>query len=115
MTDPYSQLAEQLSRVRGVRGALIVDAQDGVPVVAELSDDIDGGAASALAAALFQRTARATDAADFGGLRTAQLDAEEGYIIMAGAKELIAVAVADRDGQLGEIRLQVQRTAEALS
>lgn len=31
------------------------------------------------------------------------------------AKELIAVAVADRDGQLGEIRLQVQRTAEALS
>ena len=42
--DLFRSALERLSRVAGVRGALIVDTDAGVPVVAELSADVDGTA-----------------------------------------------------------------------
>jgi predicted regulator of Ras-like GTPase activity (Roadblock/LC7/MglB family) len=115
MTDDIFQAAlERLSRVPGVRGALIVDADAGVPVVSELAADVDGGALAALAASLFKRTDRAVAAAMFGKLSTLQLEAEQGHVIAGDAGDLIIVAIAERQAQLGLVRLEVHRTAEGL-
>ncbi len=115
MNAPFGGALERLSRVPGVRGALIVDAQAGVPVVAELAARVDGGPVAALAASVFRRTSRAADAAGFGRLDTLQLEAAEGHVVMAGAGELMVVAVADHGAQLGLVRLEVHRAAEGLS
>ena len=112
--DMYQSALERLSRVPGVRGALIVDADAGVPVVSELAADVDGGALAALAASLFKRTDRAIATAAFGKLATLQLEAEQGHVIAGDAGDLIIVAIAEPRAQLGLVRLEVHRTAEAL-
>ena len=112
--DMFQAALERLSRVPGVRGALIVDTDAGVPVVSELAADVDGSALAALAASLFKRTDRAIGTAAFGKLSTLQLEAEDGHVIAGDAGDLIVVAIAERQAQLGLVRLEVHRTAEAL-
>lgn len=115
MSDLFTAAAERLSRVSGVRGALIVEKDAGVPVVAELSEGVNGTAVAALAASLFRRTAQASDAAQFGGLSTLQLEADEGHVIVVDAGELILVVVAEREAQLGLVRLEALRAAQSLT
>jgi predicted regulator of Ras-like GTPase activity (Roadblock/LC7/MglB family) len=115
MSAIYTQAVERLSRVQGVRGALLVDAEAGLPVTAELADGVSGTAVAALAASLFRRTAMATDSAMFGKLGTVQLEADEGHVIAVGAGELIIVVIAARDAQLGLVRLECHRAAESLA
>ena len=110
----FRSALERLSRVAGVRGALIVDTDAGVPVVEELSADVDGTALAALAASLFKRTDRAVQTAAFGKLSTLQLEAEQGTVIAGEAGDLVIVAIAERQAQLGLVRLEVHRTAESL-
>jgi predicted regulator of Ras-like GTPase activity (Roadblock/LC7/MglB family) len=97
-----------------VRGALIVDMGAGVPVTAEVETGISPDALAALAAALYERTARASDAAGFGALSTFHLEAEGGHVVMAGAGDLVLIALVDDDAQLGRVRLETQRAAETL-
>jgi len=101
MSDPYRTSVERLSRVTGVRGALVVEIEAGVPVSAELAEDVSGQAVAALAAG-------------FGPARTLQLETTEGHVIMVGAGDLMVVVVAERGAQLGLVRLEAHRAAEAL-
>lgn len=113
MTDRFADALARLSRVPGVRGAIIVEPDTGVPVVAEVEASTSAQALAALAAALFQRTGRASDAAGFGTLNRLQLDAEGGRVLMAGAGDLVLVVLVADDGQLGMVRLEMQRAAES--
>ena len=115
MSDELTAVVERVSRIDGVRGALIVEASAGVPVVAELTEGVAGDAVAALAASLYRRAATATSAATFGGLRSLQLEAEDGHVIVAGAGELLLVVVAERAAQLGLVRLEAARAAELLA
>jgi predicted regulator of Ras-like GTPase activity (Roadblock/LC7/MglB family) len=114
MSDPYRTSVERLSRVSGVRGALVVDMEAGLPVSAELAEDVSGPAVAALAATLFRRTAEATSSAGFGASRSIQLETGEGHVIMVGAGDLMVVVVAEPGAQLGLVRLEAHRAAEAL-
>lgn len=114
MADDYTKVIERISRVPGVRGAAVVDAHAGVPVVAELADTSEGAMIAALAASLFRMSARSGETVGLGALKTAQLEAEDGHLIVAGAGEMLMVAVADADAQLGMIRLEASRAAEEL-
>jgi predicted regulator of Ras-like GTPase activity (Roadblock/LC7/MglB family) len=114
MSDMYAAALARVSQVPGVRGALIVEAEAGVPVLAELAEDVNGTAVAALAAALFQRSAQASRAAHFGGLGTLQLEAEAGHVVVVYGGELLIVAVAERGAQLGMVRLEAHRAAESL-
>jgi predicted regulator of Ras-like GTPase activity (Roadblock/LC7/MglB family) len=114
MMEAFTDAVEKLSRIRGVRGALIVEKASAVPVVAELSEGVNGTAVAALAASMFRRTAQASDAARFGGLSTLQLDADGGHVVVVDAGELVLVVVAERDAQLGLVRLEAVRTGKAL-
>jgi predicted regulator of Ras-like GTPase activity (Roadblock/LC7/MglB family) len=114
MSDPFAAALDRLSRISGVRGALIVEADAGVPVLAELSAGVDGAAVAALASSLYQRTGNAARVVEYGALRSLQLEAENGHVIVAGVGDLIVVVLAERSAQLGLVRLEVNRAAEAL-
>jgi predicted regulator of Ras-like GTPase activity (Roadblock/LC7/MglB family) len=114
MSDIYAEALDRLSRVPGVKGALIVESAAGLPVMAELTADVQGDAIAALAASLFRRTSKAASTAEFGNVRTLQLESEAGHVIVANGGELLVVVVAEKTAQLGQVRLEAHRAAEAL-
>jgi predicted regulator of Ras-like GTPase activity (Roadblock/LC7/MglB family) len=114
MSDIYAEALDRLSRVPGVRGAILVETDAGLPVMAELAEGVEGGAVSALAASLFRRTGKAAEAAAFGSVRTLQLEAEGGHMVIANGGELLVVVVAEKNAQLGQVRLEAHRAAETL-
>jgi predicted regulator of Ras-like GTPase activity (Roadblock/LC7/MglB family) len=115
MIDAYTHAVERLSRVTGVLGALIVEAQTAVPVVAELREGVNGTAVAALAASLYQRTSAASESAEYGAVDTVQLEADDGHVIMVGAGEVILVIISERTAQLGMVRLEARRAAASLT
>jgi predicted regulator of Ras-like GTPase activity (Roadblock/LC7/MglB family) len=114
MSDLLAQAADRLSRVSGVRGAMVVETEAGVPVVAELREGVEGAAVAALASSLFRRTDQAARTAEFGRVGTLQLEAEAGHVIVANAGDLLVVVIAERGAQLGLVRLEAHQAAEAL-
>lgn len=114
MTDLFTQTLDRLSRVSGVRGALIVETEAGLPIMAELSEGVEGSAVAALAASLYRRADRASQTAELGGLATLQLEGDAGHVIVADAGEVLVVVVAERTAQIGMVRLEAHRAAEAL-
>ncbi|MGQ0814677.1 MAG: roadblock/LC7 domain-containing protein [Gemmatimonadota bacterium] len=114
MSDIFAEAVERLSRVPGVRGALIVETDAGVPVLAELAEGVQGDVVAALASSLFRRTNSAAQTANFGNLRTLQLEAEVGHVVVANGGDLLVVVVAEKNAQLGQVRLEAHRAAEGL-
>lgn len=114
MSEKLSVVVDRLSRVPGVRGAAVVDAQAGVPIVAELADDMVPTALAALAGSAFRMSGRATEKAAYGPLKTLQLEARDGTVVVTGAGDLLVVAVADPTAQIGLVRLEAARAAEAI-
>jgi predicted regulator of Ras-like GTPase activity (Roadblock/LC7/MglB family) len=115
MSDVYRDSVDRLTRVSGVRGALVVEADAGVPVVAELADDVAETAVAALAASLFRRSSAACRSAGFGSVRTLQLEAAGGHVIVVGSGDVVVVVVTEPQAQLGLVRLEALRAAEALA
>jgi predicted regulator of Ras-like GTPase activity (Roadblock/LC7/MglB family) len=115
MSDVFSAAVERLSRVPGVRGALVVEKDAAVPVAAEVSEGVNATAVAALAASLFRRSSQASESARFGVLQTLHLEAAGGHVVVVDAGELVLVAVAERDAQLGLIRLEAMRAGQSLT
>lgn len=115
MTDAVQLALRRLTRVAGVRGAMIVDAEAGVPVAAELAGGVEETALAALAGSLFRRTQDASTASGFGRVRTLQLESADGHLLVAGAGPLLVVALAERAAQLGMIRIEAGRAAGELN
>lgn len=115
MAEAYETALDAVLRVDGVRAAILVDADMGVPVVMEADPDVDANAAAALAAELFRRSARGVELAGAGELRTLQLAARDGHLLVAGAGGMLVVAVAASDAQLALLRVEASRAAGALA
>ena len=114
MSDLFSDALNRVSRVSGVRGAMIVETDAGVPVLSELTEGVEGTAVAALASSLFRRTDQAASTAEFGNVQTMQLEAEGGHVIVCNAGEVLIVVIAEKTAQLGLVRLEAHRAAEAL-
>ena len=114
MSDRYAEALARLSRVVGVQGALVVETAAGVPVASELSTEVDGNAVAALAASLYRRASQAAQTGGLERLEALQLEAEGGHVIVAGAGEVLVIAVVARDAQLGMVRIEAERAAESL-
>jgi predicted regulator of Ras-like GTPase activity (Roadblock/LC7/MglB family) len=115
MRKNFDDVLERLSRVAGVRGAMLVDAQAGVPIVSEMAEGIQGAAVAAMAASLVKRAGRASQSAKFGGLKTLQLEAADGNVLVASHGDIVAVAVTRADAQLGLVRVEMKNAVEALA
>jgi predicted regulator of Ras-like GTPase activity (Roadblock/LC7/MglB family) len=114
VSDLISAAVNRLSRVNGVRGAMIVEAEAGVPIHSELTEGVDGSAVAALASSLFRRTDQASLNAEFGAVSIMQLEADGGHVIVSNAGDLLVVVIAEKVAQLGQVRLEAHRAAEAL-
>ena len=115
MTGGYAPLLEALTRLRGIRGAMVVEAEDGLVVAEELMGGLKGTALAALAANLAGRAMQLSSRAGFGVPRFLHLQATDGSLLIAPAtRDLVLVAVAGRDVPLGLLRLEMLRMAERL-
>jgi uncharacterized protein len=115
MRKNFEDVLDRLTRVAGVRGAMLVDAQAGVPIVAEMAEGVSGPAVAAMAASLVKRASKASQSAKFGALKTIQLEGAEGHVLVANHGDIIAVAVTRADAQLGLVRVEIRNAVEALT
>ncbi|MGH7518903.1 MAG: roadblock/LC7 domain-containing protein [Gemmatimonadales bacterium] len=115
MTGPAATLA-RVCAVRGLRGAVIVSAADGLVVAESLMEGVDGRAVAALAASLVTRLRRAVAAAGRRAPAFVQLAAEHGSVLAAPAGEdLVLVAVAGPDANVGLARLELLAAVRSLA
>jgi predicted regulator of Ras-like GTPase activity (Roadblock/LC7/MglB family) len=113
---PYIGLLDSITRLRGIRGAMVVSIEDGLVVAESLMAGIKGAPLAALSATLAGRVAELTGSAGYGGPRFLHLQGNEGALLVAPAHgDLLLVAVAGRDVPLGLLRLEMLRMAERLT
>jgi len=107
---------DRITRVRGVRGAMVVSADDGLVVADALMEGIRGNAVAALAGSLGARLGRAAGAAGAGEQRFVHLAAARGaLLLLPAAGGLLIVVVADHQVNVGLARLEMQRAAEDIA
>ncbi|HWA55917.1 MAG TPA: roadblock/LC7 domain-containing protein [Gemmatimonadales bacterium] len=116
MSAPYLGMLDSLTRLRGIRGAMVVSTEDGLVVAESLMAGIKGAPLAALSATLASRVAELTGAGRYGHPRFLHLQGTEGALLVApAANDLLLVAVAGRDVPLGLLRLEMLRMAERLA
>jgi predicted regulator of Ras-like GTPase activity (Roadblock/LC7/MglB family) len=102
-----------LTRIPGVRGAMVVSREDGLVVADALMDRVDGGAVAALAASLIDRMRGITGALGHPEGALVHLTGSEGALLAAPARGgLLLVALATSDVNAGELRLALLAAAE---
>ncbi|HEU5169487.1 MAG TPA: roadblock/LC7 domain-containing protein [Gemmatimonadales bacterium] len=115
MTAPGA-LLERVCSVRGIRGAVLVSAADGLVVAESLMAGVDGRAVAALAASLVNRLGRAVEAAGRRAPLFVQLAAESGSVLaVVCGSELVLVAVTSPDANIGLARLELLEAAGRLA
>lgn len=112
--EPIGRVLDGVTRVRGVRGAMLVASEDGLVVAEQLMEGIKGSAVAALAASLAGRLRRAMLAAGLGPSQFWHLQCEDGALLVVPGKQesLLVVAVTERDVNVGLVRLELLRAAE---
>jgi predicted regulator of Ras-like GTPase activity (Roadblock/LC7/MglB family) len=115
MSDHFLPFLEALTRLRGVRGALVVSQDDGLVVAESVMGGLNGGALAAVGATLATRALELAGRGGFGEPRLVHLQADEGALLVAPGRELALVALAGRDVPIGLLRLEMLRTAERLA
>lgn len=112
----YEKALDQVTRVRGVRGAMLVSLEDGLMVADLLLEGIKGSAVAALAASLGRRLQSALGAGGAGDPVFWHLQCEQGALLaVPTAEAMLVVAVTDPDVNVGLVRLELLRAAEAVA
>lgn len=111
---PFGQSLDLVTRVPGVRAAMLVSGDDGLVVAEQLMEGVKGSAVAALAASLATRLRRAMEAAGLGASLFWHLQAEQGaLLVVPAASGVLVVAVTDPNVNIGLVRLELLRAAEA--
>lgn len=116
MNGVHLRALEAVTRVRGLRGALLVAAADGIVVAESLMEGVDGHAMAALVASLAGRVRRVTAGAGLAAPSFLQLRAERGALLaMPAGPDLLLVALVDSDANLGLARLALMDAARVVA
>lgn len=114
MSTPFTPVLDALTRQRGVRASLVVDAVDGIAIDSNLQFGDDGNKVAALAASLYRRAKQSALAAGLGATGFMQLEAADGRVCVLGGESLLLIVVAERDANVGMIRMEMRRATEQL-
>ena len=115
MSKRFQGILDTITRVRGVRGAMVVAYPDGLVVSDSLMEGVRGNAVAALTSSLTKHVADATSASGAGALQFLQLQAVSGALLaVAAGTEMLVVAIADPSVNVGLVRLELIRAAEAV-
>jgi predicted regulator of Ras-like GTPase activity (Roadblock/LC7/MglB family) len=115
LSSPFTAVLDSLTRQRGVRASLVVSAKDGIAIDSNLQIGQDGSRVAALAASLYRKARRSAMAAGLGVTGFMQLEAESGRLCIIGGDEVLLVAVADPEANVGLIRMAMLRAAETIA
>lgn len=116
MSTDIGATLDSVTRVRGVRGAMVVSAEEGLVVAESSMEGIDGSAVAALTAGVVARLTRATEAAGRTAPAFVHLQADAGALLAVPAPgELLVVAVTDPEVNVGLVRLELRHAAERLA
>jgi predicted regulator of Ras-like GTPase activity (Roadblock/LC7/MglB family) len=111
----YGASLDVVTRVRGVRGAMLVAGDDGLVVAEQLMEGVHGKAVAALAASLATKLRRAMEAAGLGAPAFWHLACSDGaLLVVPAASGMLVVAVAEPAVNVGLARLEMLRAAEAV-
>ena len=112
----FAPALDLITRVRGVRGAMLVAGDDGLVIAEHLMEGIKGPAVAALAASLANRLRRAMEAAGIGASPFWHLQCEQGaLLVVPAASGVLVVAVAEPDVNVGLVRLELLRASETVA
>ena len=112
MTTATQAALDRVTRVTGVRGALVVAASDGLVVAEQLMEGVDGQAAAALTGSLVGRLTRTAESAGMRRPAFVHLRGDGGSVLAApGPDDLVLVAVVGPDANLGLARLEMLEAA----
>ena len=115
MSERFRQALDGITRVRGVRGALLVTDDDGLIIADSVMEDVRGGAVAALAASLATRMGKAAIGARIGESHFLHLQAENGaLLVMPAPNGVLVVVLAERNVNVGLTRLEMLRAAEVV-
>lgn len=107
-----SRALTDVTRIPGVRGALVVSRDDGLVVADALMEGVDGHAVAALAASLAARMRGVTAVLGQPEPVLLMLGATEGILLLApGPSGLLLVAVAGPEVNVAELRLSLLAAA----
>ncbi|MDQ2665874.1 MAG: roadblock/LC7 domain-containing protein [Gemmatimonadota bacterium] len=114
MASPFTTMLQGLSRLRGVRAALVASEQDGIVIDCNLQIGQQGDRVAALAASLYRKARLSSTAAGLGVVSFLQLEAPYGRVCVAGAGELVLVVVAAATVNVGLVRVEMMRAVAAI-
>ena len=115
MTTATQAALDRVTRVAGVRGALVVAASDGLVVAEQLMEGVDGQAAAALTGSLVGRLKRTVESAGLRPPVFLHLRGDAGSVLAApGPDDLVLGAVVSPDANLGLARLEMLEAAGRL-
>lgn len=107
-----SDTLAEITRIPGVRGALVVSRDDGLVVADALMEGVEGNAVAALAASLAGRMRGVTAALGQPEPVLLMLGGTDGMLLLApGPSGLLLVAVAGAEVNQAELRLGVLAAA----
>lgn len=115
MSTAFASLLAPLSRQRGVLACMVVDAQDDIIVDAQARVGVAASTVAALAASLYRKARHSAGAAQLGGVRFLRLEAERGHLFAAGRGGLVLVLLAEPGVNVGLVRVEMLKSAEALA
>lgn len=110
----FAELIASVTRHRGVSACMVVSEEDGIVVDGTAHVGVNTNAFAALTGSLYRKTQRAAGAAGFGAVHFIELEAERGRVFAAGRNGLVIVAVAESRVNIGLLRVELRRAAEAL-
>lgn len=114
MPSPFGAVLDSLTRQRGVTAALVVSERDGIAIDSNLQIGQSGDRVAALAAFLYRKARLSAQAAGMGAVSFLQLEAPAGRICAVGGGSLVLVVVAESSVNVGLVRVEMLRSAEAL-
>ncbi|MBL8984858.1 MAG: roadblock/LC7 domain-containing protein [Gemmatimonadales bacterium] len=116
MTAREQMVLDDITRVSGVKSAILVAADDGLVVAESALEGQATEAAAAFAARLAQRLAALTRTLHTPPMSVMLLQATGGQLfVAAGGEGLLLVAVTGNDVNIGEVRLALLDAAGRLN
>jgi predicted regulator of Ras-like GTPase activity (Roadblock/LC7/MglB family) len=121
MKGSMTEIVTTLSHLSGVLTVMIVGAADGLIVETSGMKGLASGGpdprrhTAALAAYLYSKIIRASDAARLGTPSFMRLEAEQGQICVVGARDVVLVTIVSPDANLGRVRLDMMTAARTTS
>lgn len=110
----FDSALDAVTRVRGVRGAMLVARPDGLVVAEQLMEGVKGGAVAALAASVTVRLQRAMATAGLGSCQFWHLQCDQGSLLAVPVGDaMLVVAVTEPEVNVGLVRLELLRVAES--